>query len=336
VKSKNKTRGFTLVELLVVISIIAILLAVLIPAMNRAKETAKRIICSNQQKQVALGLNTYIADYDGLMPWYGGRDPLYPYPHIPAAGDMPADNEGHPYVAFKGDPDKTEWLEGGISTGKPIPMRLGCLYASKVIKVAKVFYCPSNKAVQYRYDDYVAPRLPNVNKEWGTLPQTCNNPSKVPTPDNSWVRTGLTYYPIAVKGASLLDDFGTPICTARKFESMNSQKPFLADRIWNSSNNPEKSTGLWVSGMYDLSHNNGKLTAFNATFKGGQVVYVKGKRTSKTSVVVKGLTVYKDIFDEQLWDGFAHDTWRDTVYTNAGTGDSYRYFYYTIFGLVQP
>jgi prepilin-type N-terminal cleavage/methylation domain-containing protein len=331
----KREKAFTLVELLVVISIIAILLAVLIPAMNRAKETAKRIICSNQQKQVALGLNTYISDYDGLMPWYGGKDPLYPSPHIPATGDNPEDNERHPYVAFKGDPDKTEWLDGGVSTGAPVPMRLGCLYKRGIIKNAKVFYCPSNKAIQYRYDDYINPRLPNTSKEWSTLPQMCNNPSKVPTPDNSWVRTGLTYYPIPVKGASLLDDFGTPICTARKFESLHSQKPFLADRIWNSTGTLEKATNLYVQGMYDLSHNNGKLLAFNATFKGGQVIYFKGKRTTKTVEKIKGLDVYKNVFDEDLWNGFAIGTW-DGATEMPISGDSYRYFYYTIFGLVQP
>jgi len=61
-------KGFTLVELLVVISIIAILLAVLIPSMNRAKEAAKRVICSNGKKQIALGIAAYAADYDGFMP----------------------------------------------------------------------------------------------------------------------------------------------------------------------------------------------------------------------------------------------------------------------------
>jgi prepilin-type N-terminal cleavage/methylation domain-containing protein len=324
-------RAFTLVELLVVISIIAILLAVLIPAMNRAKETAKRIICSNQQKQIALGLNTYVNDYDGLMPWYGGKDPLFLPPHAPDAGTDAEDNERHPYVAFKGDSDKTEWLEGGVSSGAPIPMRLACLYRRGIIKVGKVFYCPSNKAVQYRYDDYINPRTPNVSKEWGTLPQMCNDPSKSPSPDNSWVRTGLTYYPISVKGR--LDNYGIPIVTARKFESMDSQKPFLADRIWNSTT-PEKGSSLLVSGMYDLSHDNGKLLAFNATFKGGQVIYFKGKRAN-TSTTIMGRTIFKDVFDEQLWDGFIRNIWARVDNNGIIDSDSYRYFYYTIFRLIQ-
>jgi prepilin-type N-terminal cleavage/methylation domain-containing protein len=62
------------------------------------------------------------------------------------------------------------------------------------------------------------------------LPQKINEGT-----ENHWVRIGLTYYPIAVEGASQLDMYGIPIVTARKFEQMNSQKPFLADRIWNST-----------------------------------------------------------------------------------------------------
>jgi prepilin-type N-terminal cleavage/methylation domain-containing protein len=294
-------RGFTLVELLVVISIIAILLAVLIPAMNRAKETAKRVICSNQQKQVALGINSYVSDYDGFMPWYGGKDPLY---QPPFCDPTATDSERHPYLAFRGD--KTDYLEGGVMTGKPIPMRLGCLYRRGIIKTGKVFYCPSNKDKVYVYESYINPLAPNTSKEWGTLPQTVNLNT-----ENQWVRIGLTYFPVAT-GKVDYDDFGTPVVTPRKFEQMDSKKPFLADRIWNTTKN---------TGMDDLSHNNGKLYAFNATFKAGQVIYYKGKK-SKGDL---------GVFDEDLWKGFANDAW-----PRFGTGDSYRYFYYHIFSPVQP
>ena len=58
----KKTDGFTLVELLVVIAIIALLMAVLIPALNKAREQARRIVCANHLKTMAVGDQMYASD----------------------------------------------------------------------------------------------------------------------------------------------------------------------------------------------------------------------------------------------------------------------------------
>ncbi|MFW6058862.1 MAG: type II secretion system protein [Phycisphaeraceae bacterium] len=61
-------RAFTLVELLVVISIIALLVALLLPALRAAREQARKIQCASQVRQTATALTTYAEDYDGWFP----------------------------------------------------------------------------------------------------------------------------------------------------------------------------------------------------------------------------------------------------------------------------
>ncbi|MDD3127381.1 MAG: type II secretion system protein [Candidatus Izemoplasmatales bacterium] len=82
--SRNVMRfRFTLIELLSVIGIIAMLAAMLLPALKKTQEKARQIQCSNNLKQVSLAISMYVGDYDGYIPWCemtGDWHNWWPYP----------------------------------------------------------------------------------------------------------------------------------------------------------------------------------------------------------------------------------------------------------------
>lgn len=61
-------RGFTLIELLVVIAIISILASMIFPSFSRARESARRVDCSSNLRQIGFGITMYTSDYDERFP----------------------------------------------------------------------------------------------------------------------------------------------------------------------------------------------------------------------------------------------------------------------------
>lgn len=150
--SKRRSRGFTLVELLVVIAIIGILVALLLPAVQAAREAARRMQCSNNLKQLGLALHNYHDTYKSL-PASGGVD----LPTV--AGGV---NEG--WNAWSGLASILPYIEQGplydqINFSYNFNANLTGAQHSSVIRRTRLdaFVCPSDPGSNVNYTADMAP-----------------------------------------------------------------------------------------------------------------------------------------------------------------------------------
>jgi prepilin-type N-terminal cleavage/methylation domain-containing protein len=149
--NRQRSEGFTLIELLVVISVIALLLSVLLPALSKAKEQAKKVVCLSNCKQWTLAASVYAGANNDYFPGRVGNIPGRPSDY------------SWPHQYYK-----------AVDGGTKVYCDLIESFLKPYLDSPKSFFCPSVSKKAPRHDIAGESIL---NKDWDTIKEMVNNAS---------------------------------------------------------------------------------------------------------------------------------------------------------------
>ncbi len=252
----QRKSAFTLIELLVVIAIIAILAAILFPVFAQARESARKISCVSNLKEVGLAILMYAQDYDETYPYVGGNN-------NPVDPSTPFGNQ--------------TWVYNDI-----------VVKIQSYVKSFDVFFCPDRSKTVNASGDFCGPSTdPNAKPQfvWGYGYNWSSGYSDHPKPDSLWNKgDGCVGPAISAPGTDLdgvlpgnaLAFVNQPAQFAMLGDTGDTPRQTLHTRVYDTRCNP--SSG-WNADLPTGSRHGGSINNF--CFGDG---HVKGFRMNLTLV----------------------------------------------------